>query len=380
MSRNGSLAWPEVIQRVRRVVVKVGTTTLTDGGLRLSEESLWSITRQVTAAHRAGYDVTVVTSGAIATGAARLNLPPGPRSIRERQALAAIGQAMLMHEYERRFTTSGIVVAQMLLTAGDFDQRQAYLNARSTVEELLRHRVVPIVNENDTVATEEIRIGDNDTLSARVAALVDAELLCILSDVDGLYTADPHRHPEASRLDTIERLTQAVETFAKRPSTAIGVGGMITKLSAARIATAAGTAVAIVHGGTPDVVPRLLAGEMLGTRFLPQLSPLRGRRRWIALRTRTRGRLRIDGGAAAAIRTGGKSLLPRGVLSVEGAFTAGDVVTIVGPTGGEVGRGVVSYGSQALQQVKGCSSRDVRLILGVTATEAVHRDNLVIYP
>ncbi|OFV84905.1 MAG: glutamate 5-kinase [Acidobacteria bacterium RBG_16_64_8] len=368
------------MQRVRRVVVKVGTSTLTAGGSRPSEESLWGITRQLTAAHRAGYDVTLVTSGAIATGAARLNFPPGPRSIRERQALAAVGQAMLMHEYERRFAASGIVVAQMLLTAGDFDQHQAYLNAGNTVEELLRHRVVPIVNENDTVATEEIRIGDNDTLSARVAALVNAELLCILSDVDGLYTADPHRHPTASRLDSVERLTEAVEALAKPPRrTALGVGGMITKLGAARIATAAGTAVAIVHGGTQDVVLRLLAGEELGTRFLPQPSPLRGRRRWIALRTRTRGRLVIDGGAADAIRSRGKSLLPRGVLGVEGRFIAGDVVAIVGPTGGELGRGVVSHGSEDLERVKGRASSDVRVILGVKATEVVHCDNLVIY-
>lgn len=278
----------DIVRLTRRLVVKVGTSTLTGGNLRLDAHRLDAIVRQLVTLHRRGLDVTLVTSGAIVTGAARLGLPSTQRSIPERQALAAIGQAMLMHEYESRFAAGGVVVAQLLLTAGDFDHQRAYLNARNAIEELLRHRVIPIVNENDTVATEEIRIGDNDTLSARVAAFVSAELLCILSDVDGLYTADPRSDPTAVRLETVEHLTQEIETFARRTSSVTGVGGMVTKVEAARMATASGTAVVIVNGALPDVLLRVLDGESLGTRFLPWPKPLRGRQRWLALRTRVR--------------------------------------------------------------------------------------------
>lgn len=280
--------WAELMRLTRRLVVKVGTSSLTGGGLRLDAHRLDTIVQQLVALRRRGLDVMLVTSGAIVTGANRLGMPSTQESIPERQALAAIGQAMLMHEYESRFAADGVVVAQLLLTAGDFDHRRAYLNARNTIEVLLRHRVIPIVNENDTVATEEIRIGDNDTLSARVAAFVNAELLCILSDVDGLYTSDPRSDPHAVRLETVERLTHEIETFAHHTSSVTGVGGMVTKVEAARMATASGTAVVIVNGALPDVLRRVLDGEPLGTRFFPWPKPLRGRQRWLALRTRVR--------------------------------------------------------------------------------------------
>ncbi len=367
------------MRRVRRLVVKVGTSTLTAGGLTLNSDRLDDLTRQLVMLHRRSIEVTLVTSGAIVTGAARLRVAPGKRSIPERQALAAIGQAVLMHEYERRFAHDNVIVAQMLLTAGDFDQRQAYLNARHTVEELLGHRVLPIVNENDTVATEEIRIGDNDTLSARVAVLVNAQLLCILSDVDGLYTADPHADPAAARLQTVEHVTREVEVLAGRARSPTGVGGMVTKLAAARLAASAGVAVTLTNGAVPNVLLRVLQGEALGTRFLPEDSPLRGRRRWLAMRTRVYGRLQIDAGAAAALQSGGRSLLLSGIQQVEGEFAAGDMIVIVGPDGRELGQGLAAYDCGDLNRIKGRRSQDATTILGGPASPAVQSDDLVIY-
>lgn len=364
----------------RRLVLKVGTSTLTAGAYALSADRLDALVAAIACCKRDGRDVVLVTSGAIVTGASRLGLKAPPRAMPDRQALAAVGQAILMHEYDRRFAGHGILVGQVLLTAGDFDHRRRYLNARNTLEALLRRGAVPIVNENDTVATEEIRIGENDTLSARVAALIDADLLCILSDVDGLYTGDPRKDPNATRITVVDRITRKLETFAAETGSLTGVGGMATKVRAARMATASGVEVVIAHGGDPDVVARVLAGEDAGTRFRAQATPLRGRRRWLALRTRVRGQLRIDAGAAAAVRDRGKSLLPSGITAVDGDFEAGDVVSILGPDGDEIGRGVSTYNREDLDRIKGRRSPEAAAILGVHVIEAVHRDNMVVEP
>jgi glutamate 5-kinase len=362
----------------RRLVLKVGTSTLTAGAYALAPERLDGLVDAVAVCKREGRDVVLVTSGAIVTGASRLGLKAPPRAMPDRQALAAVGQAILMHEYDRRFAAHGMLVGQVLLTAGDFDHRRRYLNARNTMEALLRRGVVPIVNENDTIATEEIRIGDNDTLSARVAALVDAELLCILSDVDGLFTGDPRKDPAARRIPVVERITRRLEGIAADTGSQTGVGGMATKLRAARMATASGVEVVIAHGGERDAVARVLAGEDVGTRFRARPRPLRGRRRWLALRTRVRGRLWIDAGAVAAVVDRGKSLLASGITAVEGSFEAGDVVAILGPGGDEIARGVSTYGREDLDRIKGRRSQDAAVILGLHVIEAVHRDNMVV--
>lgn len=360
------------------IVVKVGTTTLCGETGRPQPTRLAGIVSQISALHRAGRAVVLVTSGAIAAGASEIGRPRGTATMAERQAMAAIGQPMLMREYSRHFATRGIRVAQVLLTGDDLAVRRRYLNARNTMTALLRGRVVPIVNENDTVATDEIRIGDNDTLSAQVAILVGADLLCILSDVDGLYTGDPHRDPAARRIPEVRMIGPEIERLARRSASRLGTGGMLTKLTAARMATAAGCAVVVADGRTPRVIERIAAGERLGTWFLPG-SGVSGRRRWLVASARVRGRLVVDDGAAKAVREGGRSLLPSGITDVQGLFDAGDLVAVVDAAGREIARGVAAHSHSALQKMKGRRSHETG---GLSAghTEAIHRDNLVLSP
>ncbi|MDR7481735.1 MAG: glutamate 5-kinase [Armatimonadota bacterium] len=367
---------PRLESSRRPIVVKVGTTTLCGDGPGPRADRLRAITAQLARAHRAGRPVLLVTSGAIATGAGALGLPR-PASMPERQALAAVGQPVLMREYARHFARAGIAVAQVLLTADDLAVRRRYLNARNTVAALLRRHILPIVNENDTVATEEIRIGDNDTLSAQVAILVGAELLCILSDVDGLYTGDPRRDPAARRIPEVPAITAEIERLARRTPSGVGTGGMITKLTAARLATAAGCTVVIADGRTPRVLDRLLAGERLGTWFLPVARTVAGRKRWLVASARVRGRLVVDDGAAAALRERGRSLLPSGIREVHGAFSAGDLVAVLDPAGREIARGIVAHDRTVLEQMRGRRSQEIAH-LARGRIEAIHRDNLVL--
>ncbi|MDR7522216.1 MAG: glutamate 5-kinase [Armatimonadota bacterium] len=363
----------------RPLVVKVGTTTLCGEADRPQPERLSAVVGQVAALHRAGRPVVLVTSGAIATGAALVGGPDRPQTMADRQALAAVGQPLLMREYSRLFGARGIRVAQVLLVADDLAVRRRYLNARNTMAALLRRRIVPIVNENDTVATDEIRIGDNDTLSAQVAILVGADLLCILSDVDGFYTGDPHRDPTARRIHEVRGVPSELERAARRSGSALGTGGMLTKIGAARLATAAGCTVVVAHGMTPRVLERIAAGERLGTWFLPVGRAVLGRKRWLVALGRVRGRLIVDEGAARALRERGRSLLPSGIKAVEGTFEAGDLVVIVDPSGREVARGIASHGRAALEAMKGRRSGEIAEIAG-GRIEAVHRDNLVLAP
>ena len=363
---------------LRPIVVKVGTTTLCGEAGRPQPARLAGIVSQIAALHRAGRAVVLVTSGAIAAGASEVGRLGGATTMAERQALAAIGQPLLMREYSRYFATRGIRVAQVLLTGDDLAVRRRYLNARNTMTALLRRRVVPIVNENDTVATDEIRIGDNDTLSAQVAILVGAGLLCILSDVDGLYTGDPHSDPAARRIPEVRVIGPEIERMARRSASTLGTGGMLTKLTAARLASAAGCAVVIADGRTPRVIERAAAGERLGTWFLPG-SGVSGRKRWLVASARVRGRLVVDDGAATAVREGGRSLLPSGITNVEGSFAAGDLVAVVDAAGREIARGVAAHGHSALEKMKGRRSHETG---GLSAghIEAIHRDNLVLSP
>jgi glutamate 5-kinase len=359
------------------VVVKVGTTTLCGDRWTPQPRRLAAITGQIAALHRAGRPVVLVTSGAIATGAADVGLAGRRLSMADRQALAAVGQPVLMREYGRRFARWRIRIAQVLLTADDLTARRRYLNARNTLGALLRRRIIPVINENDTVATEEIRIGDNDTLSAQVAILVGAELLCILSDVDGLYSGDPRRDPAARPIRVVQTISPEIERLARRSGSEVGTGGMMTKIAAARLATAAGCEVVITDGMAPRILERIVAGERVGTRFLPAARAVKGRKRWLVARGRVRGLVVVDDGAARALRERGRSLLPSGISQVEGAFAAGDLVAIVDRTGREVGRGIAAHDHQTLGLMKGRRSGDLIGLVGARI-EAIHRDDLVI--
>ncbi|MGQ0570736.1 MAG: glutamate 5-kinase [Armatimonadota bacterium] len=361
----------------RPIVVKVGTTTLCGETGRPQASRLSAIVAQLSALHRAGRPVVLVTSGAIATGAAEFGRTKTAPSMADRQALAAIGQPLLMREYSRFFAARSIRVAQVLLTGDDLSVRRRYLNARNTMTALLRRRVIPIVNENDTVATDEIRIGDNDTLSAQVAILVGADLLCILSDVDGVYTSDPRHDPTARRIPELRAITPEIERAARRTNSAVGTGGMTTKISAARLAMAVGCSVVITDGRTPRVLERIISGERLGTWFIPDPRGVLGRKRWVVARGRLHGRLVVDDGAARALRERGRSLLPSGIKEVEGTFDAGDLVAIVDLAGREIARGIAAHNRTTLEQMKGRRSHEIASLAG-SRIEAIHRDNLVL--
>jgi glutamate 5-kinase len=360
----------------RPLVVKVGTTTLCGDTGRPQPARTARLASQISAVHHSGRPVILVTSGAIATGGAEVGRP-AVLSMAERQALAAIGQPLLMREYGRHFAAHGMRVAQVLLTGDDLTVRRRYLNARNTMTALLRRRVLPIVNENDTVATDEIRIGDNDTLSAQVAILVGADLLCILSDVDGLYASDPRRDPTARRIPEVRAVSAEIERLARHTGSALGTGGMSTKISAARLATAAGCTVVVVDGRTPRVLERIAAGERLGTRFVPAPRAVSGRKRWLVASARIRGRIVIDEGAARALRERGRSLLPSGIADLEGSFAAGDLVAVLDLTGREIGRGIAAHSREALDRMKGRRSDEIA-DLAAGRVEAIHRDNLVL--
>ena len=368
------------LTKARRVVVKVGSNLVTAPGLGADPIRIETLAAQI-AGLRTDREVVLVSSGAIVTGAARLALSERPRSIPEKQAAAAVGQSALMWQYEIAFKRHSIVVGQVLLTAQDIADRTRYINARNTLLALLRFGVVPIVNENDTVAVEEIKVGDNDNLSALVASLVDADLLVLLTDVDGLYTADPSVTPDARRLDTVDAITDDLLRLVWDRSERVSVGGMATKLAAAQKAAGAGIPMVIASGREEGVLARVLAGESVGTCFAPRADPLAARKRWIAFAVPPRGRLTVDAGALRALRDEGRSLLPSGVVSVEGDFDAGEVVAVVGqPDGRELGRGLVNFDADELRKIRGAQTRQIEERLGYRSVdEVIHRDNLVVF-
>jgi glutamate 5-kinase len=364
--------------RVRRLVVKVGSGLVTEPGAGASADRIGTLAGEI-ASIREGRRVVLVTSGAIATGMARLRLPERPRTIPEKQAAAAVGQAALMERYEAAFSRHGIHVGQVLLTAQDISDRARYLNAKNTLLALLTFDVLPIVNENDTVAVEEIKVGDNDNLSALVASLIDADLLVLLTDVDGLYTDDPTVNAGARKLETVEAVTDEIARFARHRTDGVSVGGMATKLQAARKAAASGVAMVIAGGREPRVLSRILAGEPVGTYFPPKADRLGARKRWIAFAVPPQGRLTVDAGALAALTRHGKSLLPAGVVDVEGSFASGEVVAVHGAGGREFARGVVNFDADELRKIRGAKTREIEARLGYKSfDEVIHRDNLVI--
>jgi glutamate 5-kinase len=379
MAASGQLNAGRPLGRVRRLVVKVGSGLIGAAGNGADPARIDALAAEI-ASVRSDRDVVLVTSGAIVAGMARLGLAERPRSIPEKQAAAAVGQSALMWLYEAAFKRHAIVVGQVLLTAQDIGDRVRYLNARNTLLALLRFGVLPIVNENDTVAVEEIKVGDNDNLSALVASLIDADLLVLLTDVDGLYTADPAVDPAARKLDTVEAVTEDIERLVWNRAGRGSIGGMATKLEAAQKAAAAGIPMVIAGGREPGVLARVLAGEPEGTYFMPRADRLTARKRWIGFAVPPQGRLMVDAGALRALTDQGRSLLPSGVVDVEGDFTAGEVVAVVSKADGrEFGRGLVNFDAAELRKIRGAQTRDIEALLGYhSVDEVIHRDNLVI--
>ena len=367
------------LPKVKRLVVKVGSGLISAPGQGLLPDRIGALADELAALAKDGREVVVVSSGAIASGMARLGLTRRPRSIPEKQAAAAVGQSALMWHYEQAFARHGIRVAQVLVTQEDISARPRYLNARNTLQVLLRFRVVPVVNENDTVAVEEIKVGDNDNLAALVAHLIDADLLVILTDVDGLYTGDPRVDPEARRLETVDAVTEEIERLVWDADGQISVGGMSTKLEAARKVTSSGIPMVIASGRVPGTLRRVLRGEPLGTYFVPRGDRLAGRKRWIAFAVPPQGRLTVDAGARSALVERGKSLLPSGVVDVEGEFHAGEVVSLSAADGKEFARGLTNYDAAELRKIQGAKTKDLEERLGYKSfDEVIHRDNLVL--
>ncbi|MBV1915892.1 MAG: glutamate 5-kinase [Pseudomonadales bacterium] len=360
-------------------VIKIGSALLTDNGKGLDEIRLADWIEQIAAIKSSGADVVLVSSGAVAVGMSQLGIEHRPGTVHELQAAAAVGQAGLVNIYQQNFRTHGVNTAQILLTHDDLSNRKRYLNARATVAQLLKMGVIPIVNENDTVVTDEIRFGDNDTLAALVSNLIGAEVLVILTDQDGLYTADPRVNPEATFVDRVWADDSALDSIAGGSHGALGRGGMITKIQAARTAARSGTTTLIAGGRIPQVLSCIHRGEEVGTELVPKTDPMTSRKLWLAGHLQTRGTLILDEGAVGVLTRGGKSLLPVGVKSVEGAFVRGDMVVCRDESGREIARGIVNYSQEESCKIIGLASDLITDRLGYSAEpELIHRDNMTL--
>ena len=366
------------LKNFRRIVVKVGSSLLVDSDAgEVRAEWLAALAADIAELHGEGRDVLVVSSGSIALGRSRLKLPRGALKLEESQAAAAVGQIALARIWAEVLGHHGIGAGQILVTLQDTEERRRYLNARSTIDKLLEWRAVPVINENDTVATNEIRYGDNDRLAARVATMASADLLILLSDIDGLYTAPPASDPSARLIPVVETVTAEIEAMAGGAASETSRGGMRTKIEAAKIATTAGTHMAIASGTIAHPLRAIRDGGRC-TWFLTPANPVTARKRWIAGSLEPKGTLTIDAGAVGALRAG-KSLLPAGVTRIDGAFNRGDAVVVRGPDGDEIGRGLVAYDAEHAGQIKGRSSGEVAKILGFAGRSAmIHRDDLVV--
>jgi glutamate 5-kinase len=369
----------EVVALAHTVVVKVGTNVLTDADGVLDPSRVQALADQVERVRRAARKVALVSSGAIGAGVGRLGLGKRPTDLRQLQACAAVGQSFLMRAYEECLARHGTHTAQILLTASDFDSRTRYLNVRNTILALFEWNCLPIINENDTVSVAEIRFGDNDHLAAMVTNLLQAPLLVLLSVVDGLYSSDPKTDPDARLLPTVPSIDAAVMDMAGRSRSALGSGGMGSKLRAARLATTAGESVILANGGRPGVLDAVMAGEPVGTLFLPHGSTMPAWKRWLGFTAQPRGRLLVDGGARQAVQEQNRSLLPIGVLRVAGSFGKGDVVALCDAEGNEFARGLTNYSAADAKRICGLRSAQIAEALGtVPYEEVVHRDNLVV--
>lgn len=363
----------------KRIVVKIGSTLITNNGVGVDHALIKQWVAQITNLRARGVEVLLVSSGAIAEGMQRLGWKTRPHEVNQLQAAAAVGQMGLVQVYESAFREHGVSTAQILLTHDDLADRKRYLNARSTLTTLLELEVVPIINENDTVVTDEIKFGDNDTLAALVTNLVEADHLVILTDQQGLFTADPRRMPDAKLLSMVKAADPALESMAGGSGSVIGRGGMLTKVQAARKAALSGSHTVIANGREPDVLLRLHAGEAIGTRLVSETVGLQARKAWLAGHLKTNGKLRLDAGAEQALVKAGKSLLPVGVTAVEGIFERGEVISCVDQAGKEIARGLVNYSSTEAQRIARRPTSEIEAILGYIAEpELIHRDNMVL--
>ncbi|MEW5943556.1 MAG: glutamate 5-kinase [Pseudomonadota bacterium] len=368
-----------ILANAKRLVVKVGSSLVTADGTGLDHAAIANWAAQIAELKAMGREVVLVSSGAIAEGMQRLGWNKRPHAVHELQAAAAVGQMGLVQVYESCFRKHALHTAQILLTHDDLASRLRYLNARSTLRTLLALDVIPIINENDTVVTDEIRFGDNDTLGALVTSLIEADALVILTDQAGLYTADPRRDPQATLVADARAGDPELERMAGGAGTHIGRGGMLTKILAAKRAARSGAHTVIASGREPEVLVRLARGEAVGTQLVAATAPLAARKQWLADHLQVRGRLVLDAGAARAVREEGKSLLPIGVCELSGEFERGEVVACIDPQGNEIARGLINYGAAETQKILRHPSHEIETLLGyIDEPELIHRDNLVL--
>ena len=369
----------EELRQAKRVIVKVGTSSLTHANRRINIDKMEVLVRQICNLANAGKEMILVSSGATAAGLPSLGFTSRPDDIALKQAAASVGQGILLHMYEKLFAEYGHTVGQILVTREDTVKRSHYLNLRNTLTALIGLGVIPIINENDVVAIDEFKIGDNDTLSANIASIIDADVLIILSDIEGLYTANPSTDPNATLIHEVEALTPYIYEISGGAGSSLGTGGMYTKIQAAHIATNSGVHMVIASGDHPDSIKAIMNGEERGTHFWPHRDVPQIKKRWMAFGTRLQGTIHVDKGCRDALLTNGSSILPVGILSAEGQFEEGDTISIV-HDGEEIARGIVNFNLSDLLQIKGRKSKDIPTILGVRDTYhvVVHRDNLVV--
>jgi glutamate 5-kinase len=366
-------------RHIKRCIIKIGSAMLTANGRGLDTDAIAHWVEQVVGLLHQGIKPILVSSGAVAEGMKRLGWGQRPHALFELQAVAAVGQMGLIQAYESQFKRHGIHTAQVLLTHEDLTDRKRYLNARSTINALLKFGVVPVINENDTVATEEFRFGDNDSLAALVANLAEADLLILLTDQQGLFDKDPRHHADARLIPQTQANDSSLDLMVTGSAGSLGRGGMQTKLRAARLAARSGAATIIASGGEDNVIQRIMAGENIGSLLLPDQEPLAARKQWLAGHLQSRGKLVLDDGAVKVLRESGKSLLPVGVVTVEGFFNRGELVTCCDQQGKEIARGLVNYNAEESRKIRGRSSKEIESVLGyVDEPELIHRDNLVV--
>ena len=376
---NASFDSQQTLTKARRIVVKVGSSLVTNEGRGLHEEAIAQWCEQLAALVKEGREVVMVSSGAIAEGMKRLGWATRPKDVSQLQAAAAVGQMGLVQMYETKLRQQGLTSAQVLLTHADLADRERYLNARSTLLTLLTHQVIPVINENDTVVNDEIKFGDNDTLGALVANLIEADLYVILTDQKGLYTADPRKDPAAEFVHTAQAGDPALEKMAGGAGSSIGKGGMITKILAAKRAAGSGASTVIAWGREPQALVRLSRGEAIGTLLVAQTAKQQARKQWMADHLQLAGSVVVDEGAALRLRGGKVSLLPVGMVAVQGDFSRGDVIAIVDALGAEIGRGLANYAAAEARLICRKASGEFEALLGYTAeAEMVHKDNLVL--
>ena len=361
----------------KTLVIKLGTSVLTQGTPRLNRAHMVELVRSCAQAIAAGHRIILVSSGAIAAGREHLNYPDLPPTVASKQLLAAVGQSQLIQVWEQLFGIYGLHIGQMLLTRADLEDRERFLNARDMLHAQLEYGVVPVINENDAVATAEIKVGDNDNLSALAAVLAGADMLLLLTDQEGLYTADPRTNPDAQLIGTVHQIDDKLRMLAGGSVSGLGTGGMATKIQAAEVAVSAGIDVVIAAGSRPEVIEKLLSGQPVGTAFIPSNTPLESRKHWL-YGAPPAGEIRVDAGAAKALLERNSSLLPKGIIRVSGTFSRGEVVRILSPSGTEIARGMARYNSDALALIAGKHSTEIQSLLGYAyGPVAVHRDDLI---